>query len=395
MSLRTLFNTQQKVSFGGDIIINERDLYVNGDLTINGTINGTATPANADNTWTGTNDFSICPLSEYDATLATEVFNFDEMNTYFVANSAIKATNTWSGVEAFTQTPTCPLDPVNPTEAVRGAYLKTQVDSQAVDYTTANNAWTGVNTFENTPTIRTPLTGVEAGNKSYCDSTLISGAVSKSSSEAGTGSVVKLDTDYPANTKVITTQLIGGGGGSTSSVGTCECSSAGVSGGAGATGTFICLVDSSTTPFELSWNSGSGGGAGTGCGEGSNGKQGGGSTFNAYMGTGAPDCPAALTTGFAAGGGGGFGGSCGQAGNANGGVINLKNTGGLATGGIQSLFTSFIGRKGTQCLGSNPNFAGIKDAPTNIAYGQGGNGQKCSTGEAGKVGGYGTISYTS
>ena len=396
MSLRTLFNTEQTVKFGGDITIKDRDLYVNGDLAVLGAINGNATPANLDNTWTGTNEFSVLPLSEYVATAGGEVPNFNAMDAYFVANSAIHITNSWTGKQTFTQTPTLLLDPVGATDAVRGSYLKSTVDAVKGDYLTANNAWTGINTFNTTPYAQNPVSAQQAASKLYCDNTLIGGAVSISSSEEGTGAVVKTQADYPANTKIITTQLIGGGGGSTSSVGDCTCASAGVSGGSGGVGTFVCLVDSSTIDFNMSWNNGGGGGAGSGCGTGSEGKNGGGSTFNAYIGSGAtPDCPAALTSGWQAGGGGGCNASCGEAGTANGGNPKFTNTGGLENGGVVSLYSGFSGRDGKQCLGANPNFFTIKDATNNISYGQGGSGATCQSGQSGKTGGYGQVSYIS
>lgn len=390
MSLRSLFNTRESVRFGGDVAVPKNDIIINGDLNINGTIDGSSTPANQNNTWTGTNDFAILPTSNFVGNAGTEVPNFNTYSLYLDANNCTRQANTWSGTgNTFNRNITCSNAPSGSVQAVNGAYLSSVVSGQGTNYTTANNAWTGINTFNITPDYTGgSVNGTDAVNKSYVDTTIIPGAVSTTTTSVGTGTQSLTQADFDADTKVYTICLMGGGGGSTSAVGAGD--SPGVSGGESATGIFTCLVDTSVAGgFQLDFNTANGGSGGVGCGTNSGAGSGGGSTFQGFIGNTTKDCPQYNEIGWTAGGGRGFGGSCGDKGTAGGGTINYQ------TAGVQSLQGDWIGRKGTNGAGSVNSGWLVRDVVNNIGYGGGGYSSGLSQGSQGAVGGFASTSYTS
>ena len=56
MSLKHIQNRREPLTFGGNLNVLTGDIIINGDLDIQGSVNGTSDQGqNTDNIWTGTN----------------------------------------------------------------------------------------------------------------------------------------------------------------------------------------------------------------------------------------------------------------------------------------------------------------------------------------------------
>ena len=394
MSLKHIQQRREPLTFGSNLNVPNKDTYINGDLDIQGAINGTSSQGqNSNNTWTGTNTYSVYrPTSSLSSVGLQDGVNKTFLDTTIIDEGIVNAGATWTGTNTFdepisiitsTGTPIY-IPPVNATDAVCGKYIGDSWTAKNASYKTTNNTWTGTNTFSVLPLVLDPLADTSIASKNYTDttiSTITQGRAISTINTASTG----LPTDWGATNLAVQVQIIGGGGGSTSSVGTCVCSSAGVSGGSGSQASLIVLTDTiaggsgGAGLFEVSV--GGGGGAGSGCGVGS-GSGGGGST-NLYVTpkTGLGYNPTRVNI-LRANGGGGFGGTCGQAGSSAGGTYSAINP------LVASPYASSNGRGGSQCAGAIPQYYGIN------TIGWGARGASCANGAGGSGGGWGATYFT-
>lgn len=385
MSLKHLQNRQTPTIFGRDLNVLLNDTIINGDLDIQGNINGTSSQGqNTNNTWTGTNDFSVerptCPI---DSVGLQDGVNNTFLNEFITASSAIKKGSNWTGENTFADplTLNSSITPVNATDAATGKYIQDSWTAKNSAFLTANNTWTNSNTFNVLPLVQEPNADTEIATKNYTDTAISNVAVGDTLT---TYSQISLANATWGTTALATSvQIIGGGGGSTSSVGTCVCSSAGVSGGSGSQASILLLTKTidplvgSNYALGYSITTGGGGGGGVGCGVGAG--SGGGSPSYLYV---TPDATKGLNGTqynlLKTNGGGGFGsGYCGQAGNTSGGTYSNINP------LVLTPFMSSNGRGGSQCAGNIPQSYGINN------FGWGARGSTCTNGSAGGAGGYG------
>jgi hypothetical protein len=383
MSLSGIKNRRQPTTFGKDLNVLIGDTTINGDLTILGNINGTSSQGqNTNNTWTGTNDFSVYrPTCLVDAVGVDDAVRYTQLQTEIINNSVINSGGDFTGTNAFTQPITTnTITPVGATEAISGSYLVSSWNAKGQSYLNTNNTWTGAsNTFQNfLPTAIEPLANTDVATKNYTDTQANTTAIGDSTSIA---SQISQTYDF-ASYKAVEIQIIGGGGGSTSSVGTCVCSSAGVAGGSGSQASIIVLTNSSLVGganlATFTFSVGGGGRAGIGCGT-QSASGGGGATNLSYFpksGVGLPTTNIDINI-LRANGGGGFGGTCGQAGSSSGGTYSNINQQISLTP-----YTSSNGIGGSQCKPSISQPYGYSN------YGWSGSATTCQNGLAGQSGGY-------
>jgi len=388
MSLKHIQNRQQPTIFGKDLNVLIGDTTINGNLDIQGNINGTSSQGqNQNNIWTGTNEYSLerptCPI---DSVGLQDGVNKTFLGEFITASSVVKQGSNWTGVNTFN----LPLDinsvitPVNATDAVPGKYIADSWNAKNTGFLTGNNTWTNTNTFNVLPLVQEPTANNEIATKNYTDTTMANVAVGDTTT---TYSQISLANATWGTTALATSiQIIGGGGGSTSAVGTCVCSSAGVSGGSGSQAS-ILLLTKTIDPlvggnYALAYaiTTGGGGHAGTSCGTQS--AAGGGNPSYLYI---TPDATKGLNGTqynlLKTNGGGGFGGYCGEAGTGGAGTYSNINPSVLAP------FDFSSGRSGSQCAGSIPQYYGINN------FGWGARGASCANGSAGSAGGYGLTLY--
>jgi len=391
MSLKHIQQRREPLTFGSNLNVPNKDTYINGDLDIQGAINGTSSQGqNSNNTWTGTNTYSVYrPTSSLSSVGLQDGVNKTFLDTTIIDEGIVNAGATWTGTNTF-NSPINTIDvnsnpiyipPVNATDAVCGKYIGDSWNTKNASYKTTNNTWTGTNTFNVLPLVLDPLADTSIATKNYTDTTISAitqGRASSLLSQVGILSTQPVD--LGANNLAVQFQLIGGGGGSTSSVGTCVCSSAGVSGGSGSQVSLVFLVDTiagssgGMSLFDLSV--GGGGGAGSGCGTGSGSGAGGATNLFFTPKVGLGYNPTRINV-LRANGGGGFGGTCGQAGSSGGGTYSAIDT------RVASPFASSNGRGGSQCAGAIPQYYGIN------TFGWGARGATCANGAGGSAGGYG------
>jgi hypothetical protein len=385
MSLLHIQKRSIPTIFGDDLNVLIADTTINGNLDIQGSVNGTHSQGqNTNNDWTGTNDFSVLrPTSIIDTpTLLEDGVNSAALAELITAAGIINQGDDFTGTNTFSQNVYDALTtfPVGGNDAVVAKYITDTWTAKQSSYLTLNNAWTGTNTFNILPLVQEPINGTNIATLNYVTTQTALVAVTDATS---TTSNVNIVDDNWAGSYLASVQIVGGGGGSTSSVGTCVCSSAGCAGGSGCTASLLVLLGSelggsgSITPLgTFSISRGGGGSAGNGCGVGSNAGSGGATNF--YV-------TPTIASGFnqtqvnilRANGGNGFGGSCGEAGSPAGGVYSNINPNVIVPFGYLN------GRKGGQCLPINPNYASIN------TLGWGARGATCNGGVGGNAGGYG------
>jgi hypothetical protein len=116
------------------------------------------------NTWTGSNDFTLLPTSSQVPINAAELVN--KLYVDDVINDILDSNNTWTGSNDFTLLPTSSQVPINAAELTNKAY----VDDVINDILDSNNTWTGSNDFTLNPTCGVvPTANNELTNKLYVD----------------------------------------------------------------------------------------------------------------------------------------------------------------------------------------------------------------------------------
>ena len=388
MSLKHISNRRQITIFGKDLNVLIGDTTINGNLDIQGNINGTSSQGqNQNNNWTGTNEYSVerptCPI---DSVGLQDGVNKTFLDTFITDSGVIKKGSNWTGANTF-QLPltlNSSITPVNATDAATGKYIGDSWTAKNSGFLTGNNTWTNTNTFNVLPLVQDPTADTEIASKNYTDTQIANVA---SGDTITTYSQTSLANATWGTTALATSiQIIGGGGGSTSAVGTCVCSSAGVSGGSGSQASMVILTKTidplvgGNCALVYSITTGGGGGAGSGCGVGSG--AGGGNPSYLYI---TPDATKGLNGTqynlLKTNGGGGFGGYCGEPGTAGAGTYSNINPLVLAP------FCYSNGRSGSQCAGSIPQYYGIN------TFGWGARGASCANGASGSAGGYGLTLY--
>lgn len=371
--------------FGDDLNVLIADTTINGNLDIQGSVNGTHSQGqNTNNTWTGTNDYSLFrPTSIIDTpTLLQDGVNSAALAELITAAGIINQGDDFTGTNTFSQNVYDALTtlPVSGNDAVVAKYITDNWTAKQSSYLTLNNAWTGTNTFNVLPLVQEPTIGTNIATLNYVNTETALVAVTDATSISSNVDIVN---DNWVGSYLASVQIVGGGGGSTSSVGTCDCGGSGCSGASGCTATLLVLLGSelggsgSVNPLgNFSVSRGGGGGGGSGCGVGSGAGTGGATNF--YV-------TPTIASGFnqtqvnilRANGGVGYGGSCGEGGSPAGGVYSNINPKVLVP------FGSLNGRNGGKCLPLNPNYASIN------TLGWGAKSGGCVNGSGGNAGGYG------
>ena len=394
MSLKHIQQRREPITFGSNLNVPFKDTYINGDLDIQGAINGTSSQGqNTNNTWTGTNTYSVYrPVSSVSAVGLQDGINKTFLDAEITNEGIINKGATWTGTNDFAYpivmaTPAnvpIYIPPVNATDAVCGKYIGDSWNAKNSSYTTTNNTWTGSNTFSILPLVQEPVANTDVASLNYCNTAI---ANTLQGSTGTLTSTIALTAQSWANTAIaVSVQIIGGGGGSTSAVGTCVCSSAGVSGGSGSQASILILT---STIAEVGTGAnratydlivGGGGKAGSGCG--TNAFSGGGGSTNLYTTpvAGLGYNPLQINI-LRANGGGGANVYCGEPANTAGGTYSAINP------LVVSPLSSSNGRGGSQCAGSIPQYYGIN------TLGWGARGASCANGVAGNAGGYGITSF--
>jgi len=396
MSLKHIQQRRTQTTFGSDLSVPIADTFINGDLDIQGLINGTSSQGqNTNNIWTGTNTYSVYrPASSLPSVGLQDGVSQSFLDTTITDEGIINAGATWSGVNTFNfpivitditgSTPTY-IPPVNPTDAVCGKYVADSWTAKGSAFLSSNNTWTGSNTFNVLPTCLDPLVSTSIATKNYTDTTIT--AITQGKAQTTTSNIAITQADWGLGNLAVAVQIIGGGGGSTSSVGTCECSSAGVSGGSASQASIILLTNSilgggTNNNFLFDVAVGGGGKAGTGCGTNAGSGNGGATNLYATPKASLGFNPLQVNILRANAGGGNGGLYCGDAGSTAGGTYSNINP------LVVSPFSSSNGRGGSQCAGNIPQYYGIN------TLGWGARGAGCVQGTLGGVGGYGITFFT-
>jgi hypothetical protein len=399
MSLKHIQQSSIPFVFGKDLDVPIADTYINGDLDIQGLINGTSSQGqNTNNTWTGTNEYSVYrPTSSLSSVGAQDGVNQTFLDTTITNEGIINQGSNWTGTNDFSAGGVnyivdatgayVYIPPVANTDAVQGKYVADSWNAKNASYLTSNNTWTGTNTFSVLPLVIEPVSNTDVVSKNYCDTTISSitqGRATSVISQITTPPATPVD--WGATALAVQLQIIGAGGGSTSSVGSCTCSSAGVSGGSGSQASLVILTNSITGGgtnhfglFEVSV--GYGGKAGTGCGTESGSGSGGSTNLFVTPTGGSGFNPARVNTLRANGGNGNANLSCGTAGTVSGGTYSAILPAVIAP------FASSNGRSGTQCAGAIPQYYGIN------TIGWGARASSCTSGILGNNGGFCLTSF--
>jgi hypothetical protein len=395
MSLKHIQRRSEPITFGSNLSVLINDTFINGDLDIQGAINGTSSQGqNTNNTWTGTNEYSVYrPTSSLPSVGLQDGVSEAFLETTITDEGIINAGANWSGVNSFalpitmmdgTNANPVYIPPVNATDAVCGQYIADSWSAKGSAFTTTNNTWTASNTFNVLPSVLDPLVSTSIASKNYTDTTISS--ITQGKATTITSTLLLQNQDWGATNIAVSAQIIGGGGGSTSSVGACTCSSGGVSGGSGSQASIVILTDyilggvGGQGLFDLVV--GGGGSAGVGCGTGAG--SGGGGATNLFVTpkAGSGYNPLQVNILRANGGGGAPNLFCGDAGTTAGGTYSNINP------LVVSPFASSNGKNGVQCGGSIPQYYGVN------TLGWGGRGASCANGVAGGAGGYGITFFT-
>lgn len=238
MSLKHIENRRDPTVFGDDLNVLIGDVIINGNLDVQGLINGNSDQGqNENNVWTGTNDWSIFrPQTTPTTGVGFSGVNLSLEQSKIVADSIINQGATWSGANTFANNITSTvLTPVNPTDAVPCAYVKSRASLQNGSYLASNNTWTGVNTFDFLPVCIAPVANAEIATKGYTDTalaTFVQGGTTTERRQTDLVPTVFTDVAFCAS-------VIGGGGGSTYGNGV---TAGGYAGGAGALSSLLVLT---------------------------------------------------------------------------------------------------------------------------------------------------------
>ena len=392
MSLAHIQNRTEPTIFGKNLNVLNGTTTINGNVIVNGTINGTSSQGqNDNNVWTGTNTYSVHrPTCSISSVNNDDAVNEDNLASLLSSNSIINKTATWTGLNTFSQNvnvSASALSPSSATDAVTGNYLTSALDTRYNSIKTGNNVWTGTNTFTNSiPTRNTnEFSATSAVTKFYVD-----GSIRDFTTGNATSSVSQSPlTNYDFGTQFLVHQLqiIGGGGGSTSSSSNTS-NFAGVSGGCGVTATIFLLTYSplavsqglATNLGRFDLYVGGGGLAGIGCGTSAPSGNGSASVLSAGSTSGTGLSPNNYQI-MRANGGFGFNGTCGQSGSTTQATYSNVNSNMIAP------YSKCNGRTGTQNGGEIYQYAGYDK------YGAGAPGLTSANGVQGYTGGYTLTSY--
>jgi len=382
MSLSHLEKRREPTIFGANLNVLIGDTTINGDLVVNGVINGkSAQGQNDNNIWTGTNEFSV----DRPACVPTTGVGFSGVNleleqTTILADSIINqgadftGENTFNDIIIFPNLPT-PV-PVNATDGVPTAYFNSIWALKQQGFLVANNTWTNSNTFSKLPTVLDPVANTEVATKNYTDTAISTVVVGKTNTIT---SQVAITSDTFSTALACSVQLIGAGGGSTSGNGA-DCSTAGSAGASGSAGSLIILTKAiGGAPMGL-WSISIGtGGAGASCGDAKSGN--GAPTNLSVVPVAGQGLNPAVVNVFRANGGGGVNAPCGQGGTSGGGTYSAINP--LVT----DPWCASSGVNGTQCAPATPQYTGIN------TYGWGNRSGVSKNGGPGVNGGYGITKF--
>jgi len=267
MSLNHIRSRRDPTVFGADLNVLLGDITINGDLDVNGLINGkSAQGQNTNNVWTGTNEFSV----NRPQTAATTGVGFSgvsvaQQEANAITDSIINQGATWTGTNDFTQEITYQgalvfPTPVAGTDGVTSSFVTEAGNAKDVSYLSATQTWTNTNTFSILPLCDDPASGTEIATKNYVDTTTAAVVIGRAVTSVGQDIIQNAVYN---DTLAMSVQVIGGGGGSTP--GTSN-DTPGYAGGAGGSATLLVLNKAIGGAPLGSWTlvSGVGGNGGTG-----------------------------------------------------------------------------------------------------------------------------------
>jgi hypothetical protein len=256
MSLASLQNRVTETTFGENLDVLQNDTFINGDLTVDGVINGISDQGqNSNNIWVGTNEWSVdrpqcVPTLD---TVPKAGVNLELEQKKLVDESPVNKGKTWTGANTFTQDvvfPNVPTPtPVNATDGCPAQYVKSLwATKDQTSYLSANNTWTNTNIFSPTlPTVLDPVNDTDVATKKYVDtvtSGFTGGTLKTAISQATIQSIA-----WGQSAVAVELQIIGGGGGATQSNGNCgNCNGAGNAGASSASGSMLVLTNVVGTP---------------------------------------------------------------------------------------------------------------------------------------------------
>jgi len=386
MSLSHIKDRQEPTIFGRDLNVLLGDTTINGNVVVQGSINGISDQGqDTNNIWSGTNNYSNeRPTSSIQPFLPNNAVNKSSMNNILSTNSVITKNATWSGADSFTQRVTVPIN-VNPsssTDAVSGQYLFNIMLNKYSSFFVNNQTWTGSNSFVNKLPTRNndEIASGSAATKKYVDDTTISTALGNALSSVSQTNLTNYNFGVVNLAHEI--QIIGGGGGGTSGSNI----NSGVSGGCASTAILFLLTYS---PLGQTLNGymnfgrfdievGENGIGQNGCSNtATNGLP---SIIRGYSASGL-GFDASIIQIMQANAGSAFQGNCGQSGTANGGVYsNINST-------MIQPYMKCNGRNGVQNAGEIYQFAGYN------RFGAGATSIINQNGYNGYKGGYTITSY--
>ena len=385
MSLSHIKNRQEPTIFGRDLNVLLGDTTINGNVIVQGSINGISDQGqDTNNIWSGTNNYSVeRPTSSIQPFLINNAVNKSSMNNILATNSVITKNATWSGANTFTQRVTIPtINPSSGTDAISGQYLSNIMLNKYQTFFINNQTWTGSNTFVNKLPTRNndEIISGSAVTKKYVDDTSTSTALGNALSSISQTNLSNYN--FGAVNLAHEIQITGGGGGGTSGSNI----NAGVSGACSATAILFLLTYS---PLGQTLNGytnfgrfdievGENGIGQNGCsGVATNGLP---SIIRGYATSGLGFDTSVISI-IQANGGNAFNGTCGQSGTSIGGVYsNINST-------MIQPYMKCDGRNAVQQAGEIYQFAGYN------RFGAGGTSIINQNGYNGYKGGYTITSY--
>lgn len=381
MSLKHIQNRRDPTIFGADLNVLLGDVTINGNLDIQGLINGNSDQGqNENNIWTGTNEWSVSrPQTTPTTGVGFSGVNLSLEQSTMITKSVINQGATWTGANSFgsniSMVPLIPT-PANATDAVPCSFVKSSAAIQNTSYLASANTWTGVNTFDFLPVCLDPVADTEIATKGFTDialATLIEGGTSTVRTQINLVPTVFTDV-------AVGITIIAGGGGSTSGYSN---TTGGYAGGSGAMSSLLVLTKAiggaSKGSFDISVGVGGTPGIGT-------------TPPASYSGAGQPSVLSVTPVGgsglnpatvqvLTAGGGGGNTNSNGQVGNPSEPGVYTN------TPYIVAPWMSSSGYPGTQFAGPARQYLGIDQ------YGWGASAFNTGDGSPGFRGGYGITNY--
>lgn len=387
MSLGHFENRRDPTVFGEDLNVLIDDTFINGNLDIQGNINGTSSQGqNLNNTWTGTNEWSVLrPTCIPTTGTGSSGVNVSQQQTSILADSIVNKGATWTGANTFLLPITVPT--TAPVVSTRGASVKYVLDTWNIksnSYLNTNNTWSLSNTFVNTlPICIAPVGNTDVATKAYTQTAI--SAVASGPSTTVIDQTDLTNVDWGATALAVEVQIVSGGGGATEGISSGS-TSAGVAGGSGMTVSLFVLTSSVAGTSQGQWSIGVGLGGSRGNGCGTAAAAGNGGPSNLFVtpksGSGLNQTQVNI---IRANGGQGSTSSCGESGIAQGGVYSSINPKVVYPWGIVN------GTDGRQANTSRRPLGGVN------TYGYGGDsgysGGASGNNTAGFQGGYGLVNF--